>query len=425
MTQQHSASDDSTSPYGSAADLPSFQEMQEFLLGFKILTIFSREQRQKVREMKAELDRMVAIVDGFYDLLGERNWVFHELLSLAEVEAMVSAGLTPAEAESRLISMYQQENVGKWWLLRLQYREGLRERYHLIERAWQHYNDGQYDSCAILLVAVIDGFVNDFDPGERKGAHARSPDSMVAWDSIVGHHLGLTHVLKTFNKSFRKRVDDEIFEVHRHGIVHGMTPNFDNVVVATKAWNLLFAVVDWASATEKSRKPKEPKPTLKETWETFKEYAEHRRYREDFEPSVVNADEPGFDELGAVVVTRTFLEGWKNKRWAHVADCLGQKIMGSKSKGQQAVFAKDIYERHELVEYELQSVEFERASVAVVRFTGTVGDRSGQMSNRWLYHDGEERFLLPNDKEGGHWALAVYPPNRFWVEHDESSSQAD
>ena len=70
---------------------------------------------------------------------------------------------------------------------------------------------------------------------------------MTARDSVVGHHLGLTHSMKTFRTTIKKRVDDEVFEVYRHGIVHGAVVNFDNVVVATKAWNMLFAVADWAN----------------------------------------------------------------------------------------------------------------------------------------------------------------------------------
>lgn len=109
----------------------------------------------------------------------------------------------------------------------------------------------------------------------RKGIAARDPDDMVEWDSIVGHHLGLTHAPETFLKTIKKRIDDEVFKVYRHGIMLGSVVNFDNVVVASKAWNLLFAIADWADATEKANKPAEPKPTLgsitsllRETWST-------------------------------------------------------------------------------------------------------------------------------------------------------------
>ena len=119
-----------------------------------------------------------------------------------------------------------------------------------------------FDSAAFHLIAVMDGFVNDFEPDVRRGLASRDPDSMTAWDSVVGHHLGLTNALKDYQKTIKKRVDEEVLELHRHGIVHGAITKFDNVVVATKAWNMLFAVADWATATTKARQPEAPKPTL-------------------------------------------------------------------------------------------------------------------------------------------------------------------
>jgi hypothetical protein len=40
--------------------------------------------------------------------------------------------------------------------------------------------------------------------------------------------------------------------------------NFDNDIVATKAWNRLFAVADWAASRQKRAIPPDPKPTMKE-----------------------------------------------------------------------------------------------------------------------------------------------------------------
>ena len=90
--------------------------------------------------------------------------------------------------------------------------------------------------------------------------HAREPDEMVAWDSLVGHHKGLLAVMPEFLRTFKKRRDDEVFELHRHGIVHGTITNYNNKVVATKAWNMLGAVADWAAAKEKEAELAEPKP---------------------------------------------------------------------------------------------------------------------------------------------------------------------
>lgn len=50
-----------------------------------------------------------------------------------------------------------------------------------------------------------------------------------------------------------------------------MLPSFNNVVVATKAWNRLLAVADWAQSREKQAEPKEPEPTMGEVLEQMAE----------------------------------------------------------------------------------------------------------------------------------------------------------
>lgn len=60
----------------------------------------------------------------------------------------------------------------------------------------------------MLLISVMDGFINDFEPGKRKGLVAREISEMVAWDSVTGHHMGLTNALKPFLKTIKRRVDE-------------------------------------------------------------------------------------------------------------------------------------------------------------------------------------------------------------------------
>ena len=185
------------SPYGSARDLPSYQEMACQLQGVKLLTRFiARNQRSGILEVEHQLNHLVAVVDRFYDQLGPRNWIFHESLNVSAVEAILGQAATCEEAEQRFIEIYRDEDNLVFWISRLYSVEGLRERAHQIERARKHYYAEQYDSAALHLIAVMDGFVNDFEPDVRHGLSSRDPDAMTAWDSVVGHHLGLTNALK-------------------------------------------------------------------------------------------------------------------------------------------------------------------------------------------------------------------------------------
>ena len=93
---------------------------------------------------------------------------------------------------------------------------------------------------------------------------------MSAWDKAAGHHQGLANAHRTWTKRVSKLDSSEQFELRRHGLVHGMLPNFDNPVIATKAWNLLFAVSDWADGEVARLTPKEDEATLRDSETIFR-----------------------------------------------------------------------------------------------------------------------------------------------------------
>ncbi|QIM15545.1 hypothetical protein G7067_02560 [Leucobacter insecticola] len=98
------------SPYGSARDLPSVQEMEQQLAAFKLFGILlPKEQRKQVKELEHEHRRITGLVDTFYALLGTRNWVFTGDLSLPAIEHVVDTDDAGA-AEARLISYYKEDN---------------------------------------------------------------------------------------------------------------------------------------------------------------------------------------------------------------------------------------------------------------------------------------------------------------------------
>ncbi len=64
------ADDSQVSPYGSARDLPSVQEMEQQLAAFRLLDILlPKEQRRQVKELEREHKRITELVDKFYALL--------------------------------------------------------------------------------------------------------------------------------------------------------------------------------------------------------------------------------------------------------------------------------------------------------------------------------------------------------------------
>lgn len=413
--------DNSDRPYRSAHDLPSFVEMREQLAAFKALTfIMMRGKRAEIFDLERRIKEMADRVDAFYDRLGPRHWVFNDWMNVREIDIILQETSTPEEAEKRLIDWYLDPEASKWHLLRLRAVPGLRERHHLLVRAREDYDAGRFDSCALLLISVMDGFVNDFESDKRQGLAARDVDEMVAWDSVTGHHLGLTNALKPFLKSIKRRVDEEVFEVHRHGIVHGSVVNFNNVVVATKAWNLLFAVVDWSVATTKKANDdaKAPPPTLRETFATAAEYGRRKRARERFEPWAVGRGSAAFENDEVLAQTRTFVEIWQKRQWGKLVPLMPPQLIGGKSAGPAAEFAKSFFDMHNISDVDIDRIEYPQSSVAEARGTATIDNKTGAFRLRWVRYDDDGNLAL-ND-ERGRWYLAVVAPHTYLDLGDES-----
>ncbi|MCP4087192.1 MAG: hypothetical protein GY745_19425 [Actinomycetia bacterium] len=406
-------SNEAQGPYGSAYDLPSYREALQQIQGMKLLTrVVAREQRAGIVEVEEQMKSLLDTVDRFYDRLGERSWIFHDLLSPDAVGAILDETDTAEEAEQRLIELYQDSSKMKFWVMRLRNRDGLRQRSHQIERAHAHYQAGCYDSCVLHLIAVMDGFVSDFQAGERKGLHARKPEEMYAWDSVVGHHLGLTHAMQAFLLPMYKRRDESVFEVHRHGIMHGAVTQFDNEVVASKAWNMLFALADWATATEQSAKPQPTPPTLGGVWSQLKEQVSYRRVRDDFEPFTVEADSDGFEGCDGVGDARRFLDSWVAQQWGRVAEFCPTQLRGSKSKGQQALFARDTFGRYPLTRYQLNRVTYDQVSTMAVEMLAVVDAAEVTMTFRMVRYK-DDHDLAVAGESGAWWELAVWAPHTY------------
>ena len=404
----------SSSPYGSARDLPSYQEITRQIQGGKLLTRFvARDQRSKFLDIEHQLNNLVAVVDRFYNRLGPRNWIFHDSLNLSAVEAILDQTNNCEEAEQQLIAIYRDEDYLNFWTRRLCSIDGLRERAHLIERAREHYWAGQFDSAVLHLIALMDGFVNDFEPAKRSGLHSRDPDSMFAWDSVVGHHLGLTHALESYHKRINKRVDGEVYELHRHGIVHGTITRFDNVVVATKAWNMLFAVVDWAKANVKACQPKVPEPTFREILRQMIANARTKNALEVWQPTRLSDSDAGFEEHKIHVLTVKFLTSWRDHNFGELALFPSKRFeIGDATPRQLAGQMRGIFEGFVLSEFRVQELENPALAIWVSRGDATVNGAPGSYECRWALEEADGSFGYGSDS--ALWRLVFYDPAAVW-----------
>lgn len=286
-------------PYQAASELPTVIELRSQIAVFKpvayvVGAVTGKHLGREASKLEDQLEHIVMLVDSFYSLLGKRNWVLHESPKNTLVEEMVGEGLSPEQAERRLIEHYKDEDNLGFYVRRVACRSDMAGRRELIERAKDDYFAGRYDAAALRLITVLDGFVNDFNKSQRCGLASRKPDEMVGFDCLGGHYLGLSHAVEVFQKSCKKLVEDEVYEVYRHGIVHGMVVNYNNDIVASKAWNYLFAVCDWADSFEKKKRLEGKQQ--KTLGQVLSECRETQRVREKLDAWEAHTDYP--DDAG-------------------------------------------------------------------------------------------------------------------------------
>jgi hypothetical protein len=373
----------------------------------KLVTdIFARDQRQTVVELDRQISELIQHVDDFYALLGPRHWIYHDLLNTEEMAKVVAQPVDAAERA--LIDYYKADDVLVFMTRTLRSLSEMTPRMGLIERAQRDYAAGRYYSTVLLLIAVMDGFVNDIDTSRRRGLHARDDDEMSAWDSVVGHHLGLAKAHRTFTKTFSKTSDEEVHELYRNGIVHGTLTNFDNDIVATKAWNRLFAVADWAKSAKKQAKPREPERSWGDLLKQVRQNATDREIVDAWKPSTLERGDEGFESDPVYTRATEYLIAWKTKNYGKMASVLASLVTRGDSPGKLAGRVRDDYSLVELEDFEITRLDFEAPVICEVDVDLTADGQTHAGRMRWIREDDDGKPVLSN--QSGRWRLICWGP---------------
>ncbi|RZS89890.1 hypothetical protein EV189_1668 [Motilibacter rhizosphaerae] len=353
-------------------------------------------------------------MESFYALLGERHWVFHDTLSLEAVETrVVSAGSADA-AEAALIQWYREEGNLSLLLRQTRAVPEVRPRLPLLEKALEDYQAGRFYASTLVLLAMMDGLVNDLE-SPRRGMHAREGSDFDVWDSFIGHAQGLAAGQASFTKGFFKTSTEPVHDLYRNGIMHGTLLNFDNVIVATKAWNRLFGVVNWAQAraTEEKRRPEPSKPLgalLREIGQQQKERALDQEALSDWapgswtDPANTNPTHPLYQAC------RDFCLAWQAKRYDRMADLTAQQF-----RPKRAIEAVSrAYRGYALHSFEVLRVEHEAlaAGWATVQLHSNI---TTEVRLRWIAETPDGESWLPSRGEG-QWRLVAWeaPATQLW-----------
>lgn len=393
--------------YRSALDLPRVREMLEQIHGLRLLTRFiGREQRPKLDALENQVRSLAKRVDQFYELLGARHWIFHETLPTEAVDRLLR--LPVDEAERALIALYSDREQLDSFIRMTAFRlPAMTARRHLIELARDDFHAGRFYSVVLVLLSVMDGFVNDFEPQERRGLHARDESEMKAWDSVVSHHLGLANAHRTFIKRFSKTSSEEVFELYRNGIVHGVLLNFNNDVVASKAWNRLFAVCDWATSRRKQAIDPEPDPSWGDLLGKVRATQEMKKALDAWVPRVLTETDAGFSDHPTHVLSIEFLSAWRRQNFGRMGELLAAMVK-EESQTKTAGMVRDQYENLRLEDFRVLRIGMTSPVAAKVHVELTFETRTLQAELLWLYETPSGDLVLTG--QPGDWRLVLWTP---------------
>lgn len=352
-------------------NLPTVKKLRREASAFDALGWLLRNEdtRKTARDITEELDGLVSLVDNFYRLLGPRNWVFSDALDLDRMRKVV-AQPTPEEAERELIEYLKEKDALHWMIIRLNRFPDMRSRIPLLEKAERDYLEGRYYSSVLVTVSMMDGFVNDAFKSERKGLHAREAGELHSNDCVATVWDGLPSVQKTFTRSISAREDKPVYEVYRNGIMHGMITDYDNDVVASKAWCMLFAVGDWVDSV--TREQKEDEGNRQSLGETLRYLSEMRERNAEndiklnaWKKHQVNLEHPISPDDEVPRSCNDFLATWKAKNYGALGSFFPNTV--GMTPGKLAGQARELYSPHPIEEYEIEEIDRPAAAIALAR----------------------------------------------------------
>ena len=262
----------------------TLEQIEAFRPLAKILGFFNKDVREHFREVESQLDsvkQMIANRDLFaktYSLLG---WVNYDRLSTEIVASVVR--MTIEDGEVALTNHHLDPDTLRFFGYRFStsHYEPWRALY---ERAVERSAAGDYLSAVPLTLIMIDGICTTTTGKHPFSGGADAP----VFDSQTSGPGGLPESLALLG-STRRKLDTEVIPApFRHGIVHGLNPNFGSPMVTAKAFNLLQATVDYFDRRRDevervAKAAEEQKPVdIRELGASLRRNAEYRRAIEEW-----------------------------------------------------------------------------------------------------------------------------------------------
>ncbi len=358
----------------------AMQILLPFLSRLRVDTNQIKEALPKIELLEAS-EVMRFIPDRFNDLFAERGWIIYELMNLEVVKAAIKKAESGDidGAETDLVNYYDEKNI-RFKINRMKDVKAFRPRWHLAQKALNDYVEGRYHACVPVVLALLEGIVNEAHEkgrGSKLGFSAKDVN-LEAWDSISGHAKGLKVIASVFNEDRGKTNVDQIAIPYRNGILHGMDLGYDNKMVAAKTWAALFSIRDWAMKAEQRLLDPQP-PENPISWrQVIKQINENKVDKlklQKWKPRVIKIgqDIPAiggpndYEDFTPEKTLALFLSKWKDAKpnYGTMADCI---LLNSRdNKNAMPARIRKIYNSKHLRSFEFTGIRDTAAARTVIQ----------------------------------------------------------
>lgn len=210
-----------------------------------ILSAFNIELDIKIRDLSSSAKFLATIADKFNNIFSTHGWIATEDMSVPMMEQAVTIfnmeGIEKAEDflcksfDDDYFSLHSHRMQAIWvW------KDTLRSR--LLNLAYNDHKQGRYHASIPVVLAQIDGLAFD----TNKVSFFDEKSALVIENSVAAHETGLRSLSDQTTKRRTKTSADPLDFPYRHGILHGRELAYDNELVSTKCFFMLFALRPWA-----------------------------------------------------------------------------------------------------------------------------------------------------------------------------------
>ena len=410
-------------------DIPSHKKMLRMVSGMKLILFILKAAKtlgiksENTEEMISQFSlvmqqsKIIFLPDKFNEHFSKAGWIAHELMNAELMEQAISLAENDQfdQAEELLADYYKKENL-EWLLLCLSGLEAFRKREELVKLAQEDYLASRFHACIPLLLAVIDGMVNDI--AQTQTGFFTNVTNLTAWDSIAAHSTGLQKLSQLFNSPRKKTSTEKITIPYRNGILHGRDINFANKLVAAKCWAALFAIRDWALAvkSENDRKLKE-EAAEKGFLETIKSAVETQALSERLDRWMPRKLTLGLDtpqtglpsvyaESSPERTLSEFLHFWKQKNYGNMARLLTD--FTNKPVNTKAREVRNDFGLFEFIDFQLisitDSVPAKTEIEVAINYKNQTREQTAKVLVEMIYL-GTDHLPTLRDEAGGEWTI--------------------